>query len=318
MLVRGRSKHERDENPLRRTFLLMAGAALAPPLMAQERFPSKMIRIVVPFAAGGVGDALARLMSRTWRPASALRSSSKIRPVEMAPRHRVRCACCPGWPHHPAAHIGADRLTWHCATSCPTTCCATSRRLPEQWSRRSFLWFPVRTRPFSGGACRLFANEEGQPCIRVRRNRVHRTPLGRTVQKGHRLASRSRALQRDRRDDPGPDRRSTALHIPFAARRCAAGVRWTHACAGSHDGETHSSAPQCAHDGGAGLSRTRAIAELGLPGSRVVRQTPLCGSCRRPWPPPWGRLPLRSDCISWASSRISAAPQNMARPSDPN
>jgi hypothetical protein len=63
MLVRGRSKHERDENPLRRTFLLMAGAALAPPLMAQERFPSKMIRIVVPFAAGGVGDALARLVS---------------------------------------------------------------------------------------------------------------------------------------------------------------------------------------------------------------------------------------------------------------
>jgi tripartite-type tricarboxylate transporter receptor subunit TctC len=50
-------------NPLRRTFLLMAGAALAPPLMAQGRFPSKMIRIVVPFAAGGVGDALARLVS---------------------------------------------------------------------------------------------------------------------------------------------------------------------------------------------------------------------------------------------------------------
>jgi tripartite-type tricarboxylate transporter receptor subunit TctC len=49
----------------RRTLLgLAAGAALAPAAMAQDRFPSKPIRIVIPFAAGGSTDILARLCAQ--------------------------------------------------------------------------------------------------------------------------------------------------------------------------------------------------------------------------------------------------------------
>lgn len=47
----------------RRTFLTAAAAVAAGNVRAQERFPSKIVRIVVPFSAGGVGDTLARLIA---------------------------------------------------------------------------------------------------------------------------------------------------------------------------------------------------------------------------------------------------------------
>ena len=48
---------------IRHTLLAAAGAmalALAPSTHAQEAFPTKPIRIVVPFTAGGIVDSIAR------------------------------------------------------------------------------------------------------------------------------------------------------------------------------------------------------------------------------------------------------------------
>src|SRR5215207_5260792 len=47
----------------RRTFLLLAGAALGPAGAFAQGFPTRVIRIVVPYPAGGPVDALARLLT---------------------------------------------------------------------------------------------------------------------------------------------------------------------------------------------------------------------------------------------------------------
>src|SRR5215210_3262459 len=47
----------------RRTFLLLAGAALAPAGALAQGFPTRVIRVVVPYPAGGPVDALARLLT---------------------------------------------------------------------------------------------------------------------------------------------------------------------------------------------------------------------------------------------------------------
>lgn len=43
---------------------LLAGLAAAPMLRAQQKYPSKPIRFVVPFAAGGGGDVVARMLAQ--------------------------------------------------------------------------------------------------------------------------------------------------------------------------------------------------------------------------------------------------------------
>jgi tripartite-type tricarboxylate transporter receptor subunit TctC len=51
----------------RRRVLLAAVAAACTPAFAQQRFPPRQISIVIPFAAGGPGDALARLIAEDWQ-----------------------------------------------------------------------------------------------------------------------------------------------------------------------------------------------------------------------------------------------------------
>jgi tripartite-type tricarboxylate transporter receptor subunit TctC len=58
---------DRTCNPTRRTFVVGASAlmgAVAAPAFGQERFPSKTIRIIVPFPAGATTDMLARLFAQ--------------------------------------------------------------------------------------------------------------------------------------------------------------------------------------------------------------------------------------------------------------
>ena len=47
----------------RRDLLALAGSALAAPALAQSRYPSRPIRVIVPFAAGGVIDLVARIIT---------------------------------------------------------------------------------------------------------------------------------------------------------------------------------------------------------------------------------------------------------------
>ena len=46
----------------RRDFLALAGSALAAPALAQSRYPSRPVRVIVPFAAGGIIDVVARIV----------------------------------------------------------------------------------------------------------------------------------------------------------------------------------------------------------------------------------------------------------------
>ena len=58
------------------TALVAAIAMLASPAKA-ETYPARPVTIVVPFAAGGGSDLLARLSRSTWKSASASLSSSR-------------------------------------------------------------------------------------------------------------------------------------------------------------------------------------------------------------------------------------------------
>ena len=71
----------------RRAFNLSAAAAavsVAAPSLAQSAWPSKPIRIVVPYTPGGFTDQMARLISPGCRAGSARPSSSTTSPAPTA------------------------------------------------------------------------------------------------------------------------------------------------------------------------------------------------------------------------------------------
>ena len=56
------------QNPLRRTLLALGLCALALPGLAQDAYPSRPIKLVVPYAAGGPADMLARMVAERLQP----------------------------------------------------------------------------------------------------------------------------------------------------------------------------------------------------------------------------------------------------------
>lgn len=77
---------------LRRTVLAalpvaLAGLRIAPVAIAQDKaadYPSKMVTILVPYAAGGTSDMFARLLADELDKASASASSSRTSPARAA------------------------------------------------------------------------------------------------------------------------------------------------------------------------------------------------------------------------------------------
>lgn len=53
---------------LRRSLLALTGAAIAAPLLAQERYPSRPVRMIIPVGVGGVTDIVGRIMCEAMTP----------------------------------------------------------------------------------------------------------------------------------------------------------------------------------------------------------------------------------------------------------
>ena len=53
---------------LRRSLLALTGAVIAAPLLAQERYPSRPVRMIIPVGVGGVTDIVGRIMCEAMTP----------------------------------------------------------------------------------------------------------------------------------------------------------------------------------------------------------------------------------------------------------
>ena len=61
--------------------MLLALCPLAEPSQAQDAYPSRPIRLIVPYPAGGTADAMARALGQELTTAGDNRSWSKIAPA---------------------------------------------------------------------------------------------------------------------------------------------------------------------------------------------------------------------------------------------
>ena len=53
---------------LRRSLLAAAGAALATPSLAQDRYPNRPVRMIIPVGVGGVTDIVGRIICEALTP----------------------------------------------------------------------------------------------------------------------------------------------------------------------------------------------------------------------------------------------------------
>jgi len=81
--------------PSRRTCLTVLaglGALSSGASGAQDAFPNRPIRILLPFPPGGAGDTAVRMVTRNWRRPSVRTSSSTTSPVATASSRRSPCS----------------------------------------------------------------------------------------------------------------------------------------------------------------------------------------------------------------------------------
>ena len=69
---------------------IAATLTLASPAGAQERWPQRQVTIVVPFAAGGSADLLARILQQHMQPTLGVPFVVENRPGRRQHRHRLR------------------------------------------------------------------------------------------------------------------------------------------------------------------------------------------------------------------------------------